>query len=75
MTVNCLVVTIEATHQSLKQRLDDANDYAALSAKTREQYARTDAFLAGTCRHLAAVDEVVLPVVRHRLPDGTERAR
>lgn len=75
MTVNCLVVTVEATHQSLKQRLDDATDYAAARSKAREEYARTDAFLAATCRHLAAVDEVLLPSARHRLPEGTERAR
>lgn len=75
MTVNCLVVTIEATHQSLRQRLDDATDYAALRSKAREQYARTDAFLAATCRHLAAVEEALLPIARHRLPQGGERTK
>lgn len=75
MNVNCLVVTVEATHQSLTQRLDEATHYSLDPGRAREQYARTDGFLAATCRHLAAVEEVLLPEARRRLPDGPERVK
>jgi hypothetical protein len=75
MTLNELVVTVEATHQALGQRLDDATGQALSRSRAREDYARTDAFLAATCRHLAAVEEALVPVARHRLPEGRERAR
>lgn len=75
MPTNDLVVTVEATHQSLKQRLREATHFSLDPARARDQYARTDAFLAATSRHLAAVEEVLLPVARRRLPYGAERVR
>lgn len=75
MSLNELVVTVEATHQSLKQRLDDATHHALDRSRTREEYARTDAFLAAGCRHLAAVEEALLPVARHRLTDSGDRIK
>lgn len=69
MSANRLVVTIEATHQSLQQRLDEATRPRERSLP-RDNYRRTDAFLSATSRHLAAVEEVMLGQVRHRLGDG-----
>lgn len=74
MHVNRLVITIEATHQSLVQRLETATQTVRLS-RPRERYARTDAFMAATSRHLAAVEEVLLPAARRRLSGGEERVR
>lgn len=66
---------VEATHRSLEQRLDEAMEQVTAATQPRDAYARTDGFLAVTCRHLAAVDEVLLAVVRHRLVDGAVRAK
>ena len=76
MDFNRLVVTIDATHQSLTQRLEEAGaPQRDNGRRARESYARMDAFMAATSRHLAAVDEVLLPEVCRRLPDGKQRAR
>lgn len=68
-----LALTIDATHQSLEDRLRDATARTTVLGQPRDTYARTDAFLAATSRHLAAVDSAVLPMVRRRLPDGSSR--
>jgi hypothetical protein len=75
MHVNRLVVTVEATHQSLLQRLETATQTAVRRSRPRDRYARTDAFMAATSRHLAAVEEVLLPAARRRLPEGEARVR
>lgn len=61
--------TIQATHESIGGRLaevraPDNGDGA------RETHRTTDAFLAATSRHLAAVDEVLVPAVQATGPDG-----
>lgn len=68
-----LELTVTATQQSLEERLREATGRTTVRGKPRDTYARTDAFLAATSRHLAAVDEVLLPIVRKRLPDGPDR--
>lgn len=75
MSVNRLVVTIDATHQSLQQRLEAATETAVRRSRTRDRYGRTDAFMAATSRHLAAVDEALLPAVRRHLPEGDDRVK
>jgi hypothetical protein len=75
MHVNRLVVTVEATHQSLQERIEAATGSAVRRPPPRHGRARTDAFLAATSRHLAAVDEALLPVLRRRLPDGEKRVK
>lgn len=75
MHTNRLLVTILATHQSLQQRLDDATQHTFTRSRPRDRYARTDAFMAATSRHLAAIDEVLLRAVRRRLPDGADRVK
>lgn len=74
MKVNHLVVTIDATHQALQQRLDRATGTARRS-RPRDGYAWTDAFLSSASRHLAAADEVLVPAARRRLPDGAQQAK
>jgi hypothetical protein len=75
MPVNSLVVTVEATHQSLQQRLREATEYSFSPNRPRERFARVDALMAATGRHLAAVDEVLLGVAADKLPHGHERVR
>jgi hypothetical protein len=75
MYVNRLVVTVEATHQSLEQRLLEATQRPFSPARPRDGYARVDALMAATSRHLAAVDEVLLKVVADNLSQGDERVR
>jgi hypothetical protein len=75
MYVNRLVVTVEATHQSLEQRLLEATQRPFSPARPRDGYARVDALMAATGRHLAAVDEVLLKVTADKLPQGDERVR
>lgn len=74
MSVNHLVVTVEATHRALEQRLDHATR-ATSRSRPRDVYLRTDAFLSATSRHVAAAEEVLVPVARRRLPDGDERVK
>jgi hypothetical protein len=60
-----LAMTVEATHRSLEDRL------AAARAPDRNRPRdTTDIFLAATSRHLAAVEAVLVPPVRKRVPDG-----
>lgn len=73
MSVNRLVVTIEATQQSLQLRLDEATQHATDRSRPRAAFARIDAFLAATSRHLAAAEEVLVRVAEDRLPDGEAR--
>lgn len=65
-----LSLTIEATQRSLQQRLAECLAPRDTPGRTREANARTDAFLAATSRHLAAVEAVLLPEVRRQVPDG-----
>lgn len=74
MNTNRLMVTVEATHQSLQQRLDEATRPQERT-QPRKRYAVTDAFMTATSRHLAAVEEVLLGEARGRLEDGEERVK
>ena len=60
-----LAMTVEATHRSLEDRLA-----AARAPRPDRPRDATDAFLAATSRHLAAVEAVLVPPVRRRVPDG-----
>lgn len=73
MQASALQVTIEATHRSLEDRLRRATARTTGRGQPRDTYAYTDAFLAATSRHLAAVDDVVLRVARRRLTAGGAR--
>lgn len=60
MNADRLTITIEATHQSLEQRLEEATREGRASPDRRERQARIDGFTAATSRHLAAVEEVLV---------------
>jgi hypothetical protein len=65
-----LLLTIEATQRSLEQRLHEAMAPHHDPARPRDTFSATDAFLAATSRHLAAVEAVLLDRVVHAVPDG-----
>jgi hypothetical protein len=67
-----LVLTIEATQRSLEQRLGEVLNPHRDPQRPRDTYAATDAFLAATSRHLAAVQAVLLGHVRRTVPDGDD---
>lgn len=65
-----LVLTVEATQRALDQRLGAVLASHNDRLRPRDVHAATDAFLAATSRHLAAVQAVVLGDVRRAVPDG-----
>ena len=72
MSANSLVVTVEATHRSLEQRLGEVVSTLKRDGRARESYARTDAFMAAASRHLGAAEEVLVPEACRRLDDGSQ---
>ncbi len=65
-----LALTVLATQRSLEERLGRALTPHPVPEQPREGYATTDAFLAGTSRHLGAVEAVLLPPARRVVDDG-----
>lgn len=63
-----LLVTVEATQRALEERLGAALD--THRDRPRDGYAATDAFMAATSRHMAAVEAVLLGEVRRAWPEG-----
>ena len=72
--MDTLVRGINATHRVLDERLTRAAAARPNIRHPRDQYPAIDTFLASASRHNAAVLEVLMPVVRERVPDGEERA-
>lgn len=70
MPASPLEVTVTATHQALTDRVREATSGTRARGRPRDTYARTDAFMGATSRHLAAVDDVVVPLVRRRVEGG-----
>jgi hypothetical protein len=70
-----LSLTVEATQRSLQDRLAECLAPAGLRARSRDAYAHTDAFLAATSRHVAAVEAVLVPSVRRQVPEGEPAVR
>ena len=62
-----LAMTVLATHRSLEDRLAGASGRHRDTARPRDH---ADAFLAATSRHLGAVEAVLVPPVRDRVPTG-----
>lgn len=73
--VDRLVVTVEATHESLEARLRAATAPVAPGAEPRTPARQADQFLVAVSRHVAAAEEVLVPPVARRLPDGAAQAR
>jgi hypothetical protein len=65
----CLIDYVRSTHEDLATRLGAARLMQGRRDDPRQQRHRIDDFLGGTCRHLHAVDEVLLPAYA-RVPDG-----
>lgn len=66
---------ITATHDRLVERLDLAATAMADQVGSREIVQKADAFLVNTCRHTAAVCDLLLPLARRLLPDGQQRVQ
>jgi hypothetical protein len=73
--MDTLVRGMNATHRVLDERLTKAAAARPDRRHARDQYPAIDTFLASASRHNAAVLEVLVPVVRDRMPDGEERAQ
>lgn len=65
----CLTDYVRSSHDDLGRRLEAARLMQGRRDDPRQQRHRIDDFLGGTCRHLHAVDEVLLPAYA-RQPDG-----
>jgi hypothetical protein len=73
--VDTLVPGTTATHDVLARRLSDAEATRPDATHARDQFPASDTFLASASRHNAAVNAVIVPAVRTRVPDGANRAR
>lgn len=58
------------TLDNLVARLETASAMVVTPGQPRKAYERIDTFLAVASQHLNAVDAVLLPTARRRLPDG-----
>ncbi|MEO6472123.1 MAG: hypothetical protein ABIR57_09335 [Aeromicrobium sp.] len=59
-------------HARLEKRLVSAKESMEAHAERREIVQSTDAFLVNTCRHTAAICDLVLPAARTHLANGQE---
>jgi hypothetical protein len=65
----CLIDYVGSTHDDLAARLETARQMQGTRDDPRLQRHRIDDFLGGACKHLHAVDDVMLPEYA-KLPDG-----
>lgn len=72
--MNQLAPGVSITHDALEECLTKAATVHPEARQPRELYPATDTFLASTSRHNAAVNAVLVPAARRRLPDGHRRA-
>ena len=70
-----LFLTVESTHRRLQERLDEALAPHRDPDRPRDGHSSTDAFLAATSRHFAAVEAVLLPTLCPTVPDGDVLAK
>lgn len=59
-------------HEQIGQLLDAAANHRPSGSDPRRARQLADTFMAATCRHLAAVDDALLPVARRRLEGGRQ---
>ena len=69
-TADVLRHTVAHTHENLVARLEGARAMAGTREQPRKAYEDIDTFLAIASRHLGAVDAVLLPMVRRKVPHG-----
>jgi hypothetical protein len=65
----CLIDYVRSTHDDLASRMEAARLMQGRRDDPRQQRHRIDAFLGGVCKHLHAVDDVMLPEYA-KVPDG-----
>lgn len=70
--LHTLLHSVEETHRTLLGRLDVASGMVTTPGQPRKGFEHTDTFLAATCRHLNAVEQMLVPAVRKHLPDGRQ---
>lgn len=72
-----LLTDLTAIHEALDERLSRAESARRDPdpRRTRDDIPQRTDFLAAASRHVAAVESTLVPIVRHRLPDGAARAR
>lgn len=68
-----LSTTIANAHRALDDQFRDAGDAVRHQIAPREARHKVDTFLIASCRHAAAVCDVLLPAARTSLPDGKDR--
>lgn len=75
--MTALLTDVRETQRLIEERL--ARAVAARpnadGGHVRDQYPPIDTFLATASRHVAATVQVLVPAVRKRLPDGSQRAK
>ena len=57
-------------HDQIQDMMTAAKEGSPVFGDPRRLFALTDTFLATLSRHLAAVEDVVYPELRNRVPDG-----
>jgi hypothetical protein len=65
---------VESDHAVIDAAFQAATGAEPSHAEPRRQLTAADGFLATLCRHVATVEDILYPAVRH-LPDGRETAR
>jgi hypothetical protein len=71
-TTDVLSRTITHSQARTAERLAAARDMGSPADRPRDGHERIDTFLAATCKHLHAVDAVLLPPARKRVTNGSE---
>jgi hypothetical protein len=69
-SADVLCSSVQHTHDNLAARLAGASTRVSTPGQPRKAYEAIDTFLAIASKHLSAVDAVLLPAARRRLPDG-----
>ncbi|WP_203336488.1 hypothetical protein [Nocardioides limicola] len=73
--MHVLLPSLRATHEVLVERMNTASERRATLQRPRDRYPATDTFLSSISRHVAALNEVLVPRAQRELPDGRERAK
>ncbi|WGX96307.1 hypothetical protein [Nocardioides sp. L-11A] len=72
--VDVLADTVTQTHAVLHARMRSAEACRPTRDRPRAAYSAADPFLAGTSRHVAAANAVLVPAARRHLEQGPRRA-
>lgn len=70
-----LEVTLDSEHEHIRALADEAHSVVVTAEEPRIRYRVTDTFSSVLSRHLAAVEDVVLPAAHKEIPSGHELVR